>query len=87
MSSHPQVDGSDRILTMRNGVPWNSGAIKTPDGQTGTSVVIHPEETDLTLDLNKMYLVLGVCDQHGIIPTKFDGKRKNDLRGIYNRDS
>jgi hypothetical protein len=29
--SYPQVDGSDRIQTMRNGVPfWNSGAIKTP---------------------------------------------------------
>ena len=32
---------------MRNGVPfWNSGNVKTPDGMTGTSVSIHPDETD-----------------------------------------
>jgi hypothetical protein len=32
--SYPEVDGSARIASMRNGVPfWNSGNVKTPDGK------------------------------------------------------
>ncbi|MGH2624201.1 MAG: RagB/SusD family nutrient uptake outer membrane protein, partial [Sphingobacterium sp.] len=37
--SYPEAEGSARIETMRNAVPfWNNGNIKTPDGQTGTNV-------------------------------------------------
>ncbi len=89
--SYPGVDGSDRIRTMRNGVPfWNNGGIKTPDGKTGTGLSLAADETDLSLDLNKNY-------GRGIgrlRPTWYfvnqiwrPGKEDNDLRGIFNRDS
>lgn len=89
--SFPGVDGSDRIRTMRNAVPfWNNGGIKTPDGKTGTSIVLAENEQDNSLDLNKSY-------GRGIgrlRPTWYStneiwrkGKEDNDLRGIMNRDS
>ncbi|MBZ4188387.1 RagB/SusD family nutrient uptake outer membrane protein [Niabella sp. 3A5MI-3] len=89
--SYPEVDGSDRIQTMRNGVPfWNSGNIKTPDGKAGTSVPIAAGETDPELDLNKTY-------GRGIgrlRPTWYytneiwrADKEANDMRGILNHDS
>ncbi|AIM38032.1 starch-binding protein [Sphingobacterium sp. ML3W] len=89
--SFPGVDGSDRIRTMRNAVPfWNNGGIKTPDGKTGTSIVLAENEQDNSLDLNKNY-------GRGIgrlRPTWYStneiwrkGKEDNDLRGIMNRDS
>lgn len=88
--SYPQVDGSDRIQTMRNGVPfWNSGAIKTPDGKTGTSVTIAADETDFSLDLNKNYgRGIGRLRPTWYYTNKiWTNKERNDLRGIYNRDS
>ncbi|MCD2423489.1 RagB/SusD family nutrient uptake outer membrane protein [Niabella pedocola] len=89
--SYPEVDGSDRIQTMRNGVPfWNSGNLKTPDGKAGTSVPIAAGETNLELDLNKTY-------GRGIgrlRPTWYytneiwrTDKEANDMRGILNKDS
>lgn len=88
--SYPGVDGSDKIQTMRNAVPfWNFGSIRTPDGKTGTSITPDPSETDPELDLNRMY-GRGIGR---IRPTWFSQstiwttKEKNDLRGIYNRDS
>ena len=41
--AHPSttpLDGSNRIYTMRNGLPYwaKGGAIKTPDGKTGTAI-------------------------------------------------
>lgn len=89
--SFPGVDGSDRIRTMRNAVPfWNNGGIKTPDGKTGTSIVLAENEQDNSLDLNKNY-------GRGIgrlRPTWYStneiwrkGKEDNDLRGIMNSDS
>lgn len=89
--AYPEVDGSDRICTMRNGVAfWNSGAVKTPDGQTGTSQSVADGETDPEMDLNKTY-GRGIGRAR---PTNYfqysiwrADKEKNDLRGVYNRDS
>ncbi len=89
--AYPEIEGSDRIQSMRNGVPfWNSGNIKTPDGRTGTSISIAANETDLSLDLNKNY-------GRGIgrlRPTWYytneiwrADKEANDMRGILNHDS
>lgn len=88
--SYPEVDGSDRIQTMRNGVPfWNHGSIKTPDGTTGTSVTIAADETDPTMDLNKAYgRGIGRLRPTAYYTnTIWTNKEKNDMRGIYNRDS
>ena len=87
--AYPEVDGSDRIQTMRNGVPfWNSGNVKTPDGMTGTSVSIHPDETDPWMDLNKSYgRGIGRLRPTWYYTNKiWTEKERNDLRGIYNRD-
>lgn len=88
--AYPEIDGSDRIQTMRNGVPfWNSGAVKTPDGQTGTNIVSADDETDPTMDLNKTYgrgigrVRLTNYYQYDV----WTEKEKNDMRGRYNRDS
>lgn len=89
--SYPSIDGSDRIRTMRNAVPfWNSSNIKTPDGKAGTSVPLAAGETDPALDLNKSY-------GRGIgrlRPTWYytneiwrSDKEANDMRGILNKDS
>lgn len=89
--SYPGVDGSDRIRTMRNAVPfWNNGGIKTPDGRTGTSILLASNEQDNSFDLNKNY-------GRGIgrlRPTWYStneiwrrGKEDHDLRGVMNRDS
>lgn len=88
--AYPEVDGSDRIQTMRNAVPfWNGGAIKTPDGQTGTSVNIDAGETDPEIDLNKTYgRGIGRARPTNYFQyTIWTEKEKNDLRGPYNRDS
>lgn len=89
--AYPEAEGSDRIQTMRNAVPfWNNGGIRTPDGATGTSVAIASDETDPSLDLNKSY-------GRGIgrlRPTWYYSnmiwradKEGRDLRGMHNRDS
>ncbi len=89
--SYPQTEGSERIFTMRNGVPfWNSGNLRTPDGQTGTSVAVASGENDPTMDINKTY-------GRGIgrlRPTWYYtneiwriGKEGDDTRGYHNRDS
>jgi len=88
--AYPEVDGSDRIQTMRNGVPfWNGGAIKTPDGQTGTSVNIAADETDPEMDLNKTYgRGIGRARPTNYFQyTIWTDKEKNDLRGPFNHDS
>jgi SusD family. len=89
--AYPEVDGSARIQTMRNAVPfWNSGAIKTPDGQTGTSIAPAEGETDPKMDLNKTY-GRGIGRLRSTLYFTRDiwraDKEGNDMRGIYNRDS
>ncbi|WP_436416405.1 RagB/SusD family nutrient uptake outer membrane protein [Petrimonas sp.] len=88
--AYPEIDGSDRIQTMRNGVPfWNSGNVKTPDGKAGTSVSIHATETNPWMDLNKSYgRGIGRLRPTTYYTNKvWTNKEVNDLRGIYNRDS
>lgn len=88
--AYPEVDGSDRIQTMRNGVPfWNGGSIKTPDGQTGTSVNIDASEIDPEMDLNKTYgRGIGRARPTNYFQyTIWTDKEKNDLRSPNNRDS
>ncbi len=88
--AYPEVEGSDRIQSMRNAVPyWNHGSIKTPDGLTGTSVTIASDETDPEMDLNKTY-GRGIGRAR---PTNYfqyeiwTEKEKNDLRSPNNHDS
>jgi len=89
--SAPNVEGSARIQTMRNGVPfWNNGSIRTPDGLTGTSLTLAPGETDPTLDLNKSYgRGIGKLRPTWYFTNQIwrSDKEANDLRGIHNRDS
>lgn len=88
--AYPEVDGSDRIQTMRNGVPfWNSGAVKTPDGQTGTSQSVAADETDPEMDLNKTYgRGIGRARPTNYFQyTIWTEKEKNDLRSPFNHDS
>ena len=89
--AYPEVDGSDRIQIMRNAVPfWSSGNIKTPDGKAGTSITIAANETDQTLDLNKMYgRGIGRLRSTWYFTNDIwrQDKEANDMRGIYNRDS
>jgi len=86
--AYPEVDGSDRIQTMRNGVPFWNG-LKTPDGMTGTSVKIASDETDPSMDLNQSYgRGIGRCRPTNYYQyTVWTDKEKNDLRGPYNHDS
>lgn len=88
--AYPEVQGSDRVQSMRNGVPfWNHGSIKTPDGETGTSINIAADELNPELDLNKTY-GRGIGRAR---PTNYfqyniwTEKEKDDLRSPNNHDS
>lgn len=92
--AHPSttpLDGSNRIYTMRNGLPYwaKGGAIKTPDGKTGTAIT--PDKADKNTDIDndsKYGRGIGTCR-----PTNYyqydiwTDKEKNDLRGPFNHDS
>ncbi|MCD7937542.1 MAG: RagB/SusD family nutrient uptake outer membrane protein [Tannerellaceae bacterium] len=88
--AYPEMEGSAEINIMRATVPfWNSAAIRTPDGRTGTSESVHEEDAYTELDLNRTYgrgigrVRTTWYYSHAI----WGEKEKNDLRGIYNRDS
>jgi len=89
--SYPEAEGSQRIESMRNAVPfWNNGNILTPDGHTGTNIAIAAGETNLELDLNKRY-GRGIGK---LRPTWYysnslwrSDKESEDLRGIHNKIS
>lgn len=88
--SYPGLQDAERIQSMRQAVPyWNFGAIKTPDGQNGTSVNLASGETDASLDLNKTYgRGIGRLRPSNYFQYEiWTEKEKNDLRGRYNRDS
>ncbi len=92
--AHPSttpLDASNRIYTMRNGLPYwaKGGAIKTPDGKTGTAIT--PDKADKNTDIDndsKYGRGIGTCR-----PTNYyqydiwTDKEKNDLRGPFNHDS
>ncbi len=89
--AYPEVDGSDRIQTMRNAVPfWSSGNVKTPDGKAGTSLTIAANEPDQALDLNKVYgRGIGRLRSTWYFTNDIwrPTKEANDMRGIFNKDS
>jgi len=88
--SYPEATGSDRTQIMRNAVPyWNSGSVRTPDGEQGTSERPADEEIDPEMDLNKTY-GRGIGRLRPTNYFQYDiwtEKEKSDLRGPYNRDS
>src|SRR5690606_25343909 len=89
--SYPEEEGSDRIQTMRNAVPfWNSGAVRTPDGQGGTSIEPAAGETDPEMNLNKSYgRGIGRLRSTSYFTSYIwrADKEATDMRGTYNRDS
>lgn len=88
--SMTNYDGSDDIQLMRNAVPfWNSAAIKTPDGLTGTNQGVDADMVDTELDLNHKYGrgIGRLRNTHYFQYDIWGEKEKNDIRGIYNRDS
>lgn len=95
-ASYPDIEGAIRIESMRNGVPsWNTGGqgTITPDGETGmawdVSSIAEEVKKDPELDVNKTY-GRGTAKAR---PTNYfqyeiwGEKERNDLRGVYNRDS
>ena len=91
--AHPSttpLDGSNRIYTMRNGLPYwaKGGAIKTPDGKTGTAIT--PDKADKNTDIDndsKYGRGIGTCRPTNYQYDIWTDKEKNDLRGPFNHDS
>lgn len=92
--AHPTttpLDKDNRIYTMRNAVPYwaKGGAIKTPDGKSGTAIA--PDEADKNTEIdNDTQYGRGIGT---LRPTNYyqyeiwTEKEKNDLRGPFNHDS
>ncbi|MDR2627423.1 MAG: RagB/SusD family nutrient uptake outer membrane protein [Dysgonamonadaceae bacterium] len=88
--SYPEVEGSDRIALMRNGVPyWAAGYIITPDGKTGTTIYVSDDLVGTYMDNNTLYgRGIGRLRPTNYLQyTIWTDKEKNDLRGQFNRDS
>jgi len=89
--AYPEVEGSQTMEIMRNAVPfWNSGNVKTPNGDGGGSVSVHPDETDPAMDLNRTYgRGIGRLRPTWYFTNEIwrADKEANDLRGIHNTDS
>jgi len=89
--AYPEVEGSETMQIMRNAVPfWNSGAVRTPNGDGGGTVDVHKDETDPTMDLNKTYgRGIGRLRPTWYFTNEIwrADKEANDLRGIHNTDS
>ena len=89
--SYPDVEGRDRIQTMRNATPyWAKGAaIVTPAGETGTAIV--PAEEDKGTEIDNDFNVgrgIGSCRPSNYFQYEIWGeKEKSDLRSPNNRDS
>lgn len=89
--SYPEIEGSDKIQTMRNALPyWAKGAaIITPDGETGTAVAPVAGDKNTYLD-NDAYVGRGIGT---LRPTNYyqyeiwTDKEAKDLRGPGNHDS
>ncbi len=92
--AHPSttpLDGSNRIYTMRNGLPYwaKGGAIKTPDGKTGTAITPDGADKNTEIDNDSKYgRGIGTCRPSNYYQYEiWTDKEKNDLRGPYNHDS
>lgn len=80
--------GSDRVYTMRNGVPyWANGSIKTPDGQTGCTIDLQTETNGKYSYLDNDYNVgRGIATMRPSAYYQYEiwtDKEKNDMRGPY----
>ena len=80
--------GSDRVYTMRNGVPyWANGSIKTPDGQTGCTIDLQTESNGKYGVLDNDYNVgRGIGTMRPSAYYQYEiwtDKEKNDMRGPY----
>ncbi len=94
--SYPDVVGSVRIFSMRNGVPsWNTGGqgTITPAGETGmawdVSSIAEDVLEDPDLDVNRVYgRGTGKARPTNYFQYEIWGeKERNDIRGVHNRDS
>lgn len=89
--SYPETEGSTKMQTMRNALPyWAKGAaIKTPDGKTGTAIT--PHSSDKYSEIDNDYNVgrgIGVCRSTNYYQYDiWTDKEKNDLRSPNNHDS
>ena len=92
--AHPTttpLDKDNRIYTMRNAVPYwaKGGAIKTPDGKSGTAIAPDGADKNTEIDNDTQY-GRGIGT---LRPTNYyqyeiwTEKEKNDLRGPFNHDS
>ena len=83
--SYPEVEGRDRINTMRNATPyWANGSIKTPDGKTGMSIVPANEAkgTELDNDAN-VGVVSELAVRPIIISMTYGRKRRKTTCVVY----
>ncbi|NDV67416.1 RagB/SusD family nutrient uptake outer membrane protein [Dysgonomonas sp. 25] len=89
--SYTGIEGSTKMDIMRGCVPfWNSSAIKTPTGKTGTTEgKLADGETNPLMNLNQTYgRGIGRVRTSDYFAYDIWGlKEANDLRGIYNNDS
>ncbi|GHT42479.1 hypothetical protein AGMMS49965_14080 [Bacteroidia bacterium] len=88
--SYPEIEGSDRILLMRNATPyWAAGYILTPDGKKGTTILVANDLTGTNLDNNGLYgRGIGRLRPTNYLQyTIWTDKELNDMRGRFNRDS
>lgn len=83
--SYPNAQGSISSQLMRNTLPRIVG-VTTPDGMSG---VIYTSNVEPQYEINKMYgrgIGRARCTNY-IQYTIWTEKERNDLRGVYNRDS
>lgn len=83
--SYPNIEGSVTSQIMRNGLPRIVG-VTTPDGQTG---IVFTKNVESQYDINTRYgrgIARARCTNYYQY-TIWTEKERNDLRGIYNRDS
>ena len=92
--AHPTttpLDKDNRIYTMCNAVPYwaKGGAIKTPDGKSGTAIAPDGADKNTEIDNDTQY-GRGIGTLRPTNYYQYDiwtEKEKNDLRGPYNHDS
>ena len=83
--SYPNAQGSVRSQLMRNTIPRVVG-VTTPDGMSG---IVYTDNVESQYEINKTYgrgIGRARCTNYYQY-TIWTEKEKNDLRGVYNRDS
>lgn len=85
-SPHPTttpLDKDNRIYTMRNAVPYwaKGGAIKTPDGKSGTAIAPDGADKNTEIDNDTQYVAVSERYAQPIITNTIFGLKKK--RTIY----